>query len=192
MVATRESKELAERLLGETIAKQNVERDQLTIHADRSSSMASKPVAFLLADLGVTKSHSRPHRSNPFFEAQFKTVKYRPDFPESFGSVQDARAFCARFYRWYNHDHRHSGIGMHTPFDVHHDRATTLSLAYASNPERFVRKPPSHRPCQARPGSTDPNQQTRRPDQRTDPTRLTGFRGAKSTQARADPSARKV
>lgn len=152
MVATRESKELAERLLGDTIAKQNVERGQLTIHADRGSSMASKPVAFLLADLGVTKSHSRPHCSNdnPFSESQFKTLKYRPDFPETFGSVQDARAFCVAFYRWYNHEHRHSGIGMHTPFDVHHGRAdavrearaSTLSAAYATNPERFVRKYP--------------------------------------------------
>jgi len=152
MVATRESKELAERLLGDTIAKQNIERDQLTIHADRGSSMASKPVAFLLADLGVTKSHSRPHTSNdnPFSEAQFKTLKYRPDFPETFGSLEDARAFCATFYRWYNHDHRHSGIGMHTPADVHHGhaatvreaRASTLSAAYAATPERFVRKHP--------------------------------------------------
>lgn len=152
MVATRESRELAERLLGDTIAKQNIDRGQLTIHADRGSSMASKPVAFLLADLGVTKSHSRPHCSNdnPFSEAQFKTLKYRPDFPATFGSVEDARAFCATFYRWYNHDHRHSGIGMHTPFDVHHGhadvvreaRAETLSIAYATNPERFVRKHP--------------------------------------------------
>jgi putative transposase len=96
MVATREDKKLAERLLGDTIAKQNIDRHQLTIHADRGSSMASKPVAFLLADLGVTKSHSRPHCSNdnPFSEAQFKTLKYRPDFPERFGSVEDARAFC--------------------------------------------------------------------------------------------------
>jgi putative transposase len=152
MVATRESRELAERLLSDTIAKQNIDRGQLTIHADRGSSMASKPVAFLLADLGVTKSHSRPHCSNdnPYSEAQFKTLKYRPDFPQAFGSVEDARAFCATFYRWYNHDHRHSGIGMHTPFDVHHGRAAavretradTLSVAYASNPARFVRKHP--------------------------------------------------
>ncbi len=152
MVATKESKELAERLLGDTIAKQKVERHQLTIHADRGSSMASKPVAFLLADLGVTKSHSRPHCSNdnPFSESQFKTLKYRPDFPETFGSLEDARAFCSIFYRWYNQDHRHSGIGMHTPFDVHHGhastvqeaRAKTLSVAYATNPERFVRKHP--------------------------------------------------
>ena len=152
MVATRESKELAERLLGETIAKQNIDRDQLTIHADNGSSMASKPVAFLLADLGVTKSHSRPHCSNdnPFSEAQFKTLKYRPDFPERFGSLEDARALCAVFYRWYNLDHRHSGIGMHTPSDVHHGhagtvraaRAATLATAYAAAPERFVRKRP--------------------------------------------------
>lgn len=152
MVATKESKELAERLLGDTIAKQHIERDQLTIHADRGSSMASKPVAFLLADLGVTKSHSRPHCSNdnPYSQAQFKTLKYRPDFPATFGSLEDARAFCARFYRWYNHAHRHSGIGMHTPTDVHHGhaaavreaRAQTLSVAYATTPERFVRKHP--------------------------------------------------
>ena len=152
MVATRESKELAERLLADTIAKQHVEPGQLTIHADRGSSMASKPVAFLLADLGVTKSHSRPHCSNdnPFSEAQFKTLKYRPDFPDTFASLEDARAFCMVFYRWYNHDHRHSGIGMHTPFDVHHGhaptvwqaRAHTLAEAYAAHPERFVRKHP--------------------------------------------------
>lgn len=152
MVATRESKELAERLLADTIAKQRIDRNQLTIHADRGSSMASKPVAFLLADLGVTKSHSRPHCSNdnPFSEAQFKTLKYRPDFPNSFGSLQDARAFCVSFYRWYNQDHRHSGIGMHTPSDVHHGhaatvrkaRAQTLAAAYQETPERFVRKPP--------------------------------------------------
>lgn len=156
MVASRESVELAERLLAETIAKQGVARDQLTIHADRGSSMASKPVAFLLADLGVTKSHSRPHCSNdnPYSEAQFKTLKYRPDFPDTFGSVEQARAFCDTFYRWYNHDHRHSGIAMHTPFDVHHDRvdavhearADVLTAAYAATPERFVRQPPQPMP----------------------------------------------
>lgn len=174
MVATRESKELAERLLADTIAKQRIDPGQLTIHADRGSSMASKPVAFLLADLGVTKSHSRPHVSNdnPFSEAQFKTLKYRPDFPDTFGSLEDARAFCSAFYRWYNHDHRHSGIGMHTPFDVHHGhagavrqaRADTLDLAYATRPDRFVNKapePPSlpgttwiNRPQQHEPNST--------------------------------------
>jgi putative transposase len=121
MVASRESAVLAERLIAEAVRKQNVDRGQLTLHADRGSSMASKPVAFLLADLGVTKSHSRPHCSNdnPFSEAQFKTLKYRPDFPERFGSIEDARVFCDRFFGWYGHEHRHSGIGLHTPADVH-------------------------------------------------------------------------
>lgn len=152
MVATRESAELAERLLNETIAKQHVDRDTLTIHADNGSSMASKPVAFLLADLGVTKSHSRPHCSNdnPFSEAHFKTIKYRPDFPGRFGSLPEARTFCEGFYAWYNTAHRHAGIGMHTPADVHHHRAPAvhaaraevLTAAYAAHPERFVRQPP--------------------------------------------------
>ncbi len=152
MVAAEESARLAERLLADTIVKQGVDRDQLTIHADRGSSMASKPVALLLADLGVTKSHSRPHcpNDNPFSESQFKTLKYRPDFPERFGSEQHGRDFCRIFFPWYNDDHRHSGIGYHTPADVHYGRAElvrarradVLSLAYAAHPERFVRKPP--------------------------------------------------
>jgi len=156
MLATGESKELAERLLSETITKQGIEREQLTIHADRGSSMASKPVALLLADLGVTKSHSRPHVSNdnPFSESQFKTLKYRPDFPDRFASLEQARAFCVTFYHWYNHEHRHAGIGMHTPSDVHHGhaptvraaRAATLTKAYAATPERFVRKHPEPPP----------------------------------------------
>jgi putative transposase len=114
--------------------------------------MASKPVAFLLADLGVTKSHSRPHVSNdnPYSESQFKTLKYRPDFPERFGSIEDARVFCQRFFTWYNQEHRHSGIAYHTPADLHYgraralklQRAATLDLAYLSHPERFVRQPP--------------------------------------------------
>jgi putative transposase len=153
MLATRESAELAERLLADSIRKQGVERDQLVIHADRGSSMSSKPVAFLLADLGVTKSHSRPHCSNdnPYSEAQFKTLKYRPEFPDRFGSAQDARAFSKRFFGWYNDDHRHSGIGYHTPADVHYGRAAlvrearavVLTGAHAAHPERFVRKPPA-------------------------------------------------
>lgn len=152
MVASRESHQLAERLLGDTVAHQAIHPAQLTIHADRGSSMASKPVALLLADLGVTKSHSRPHVSNdnPFSEAQFKTLKYRPEFPDRFATLEQARLFCGQFFRWYNHDHRHSGIGMHTPFDVHHGlaaavreaRADTLSAAYAAHPDRFVRKHP--------------------------------------------------
>jgi putative transposase len=151
-IAERESAALAEQLLAETIAKQDVDRDTLTIHADNGSSMASKPVAFLLADLGVTKSHSRPHTSNdnPFSESQFRTLKYRPDFPDTFGCLQDARAFCQRFFAWYNDEHRHSGIGYHTPHDVHYGhavavrevRADVLTAAYARNPERFVRKHP--------------------------------------------------
>jgi putative transposase len=152
MVASRESADLAEVLISQTIRKQNVDRNQLTLHADRGSSMASKPVALLLADLGVTKSHSRPHCSNdnPFSEAQFKTLKYRPDFPEKFDSIEEARVFCAGFFTWYSHEHRHSGIGLHTPADVHHGRAhaireargRVLDAAYLATPERFVRKPP--------------------------------------------------
>lgn len=152
MLAMRESASLAERLLADSIRKQGVERDQLTIHADRGSSMRSQPVALLLSDLGVTKSHSRPHCSNdnPYSEAQFKTLKYRPEFPDRFGSAQDARAFSKRFFGWYNDDHRHSGIGYHTPADVHYGRAgqvrearaVVLSAAHAAHPERFVRRPP--------------------------------------------------
>ena len=152
MVATEERAALAERLLADSIRKQGVDRDQLIIHADRGSSMASKPVALLLADLGVTKTHSRPHcpHDNPFSEAQFKTLKYRPEFPDRFGSPEDAHAFCQRFFPWYNDDHRHSGIGLHTPADVHYgraeivraQRADVLTAAYATHPERFVRKPP--------------------------------------------------
>jgi putative transposase len=153
MVAERESAELAKRLIEATIEKEGIEPGQLTIHADRGSSMKSKEVALLLADLGVTKTHSRPHVSNdnPFSEAHFKTVKYRPDFPDRFGSIEDARAFCRRFFEWYNNRHRHSGIGLMTPADVHHGRALgvrdhrarTLDAAYLLHPERFVRKPPA-------------------------------------------------
>jgi putative transposase len=152
MVADRESAALAERLLAESIAKQSIDRDQLTIHADNGSSMASKPVAFLLADLGVTKTHSRPHTSNdnPFSEAQFRTLKYRPEFPATFPHLPEARAFCQRFFSWYNAEHRHSGIAWHTPHNVHHGhaekvravRADVLTAAHARNPERFGRKHP--------------------------------------------------
>jgi putative transposase len=152
MLARREGALLAERLLADAIRKQGVAPDRLTIHADRGTSMASKPVALLLADLGVTKSHSRPRCSNdnPYSEAQFKTLKYRPDFPARFGSIEDARAFCSRFFAWYNEAHRHSGIGFHTPADVHYGRAApirarraaVLDEAYRGHPERFVGKPP--------------------------------------------------
>jgi len=152
MLARAENAKLAEALLADTIIKQGIGRDQLTIHADRGSPMTAKPVAFLLADLGVTKSHSRPHVSNdnPYIESSFRTLKYRPDFPERFGSFEDAHAHCGRFFSWYNDDHRHSGIGFHTPADVHYGRAElirarraeVLDDAYAAHPERFVRKPP--------------------------------------------------
>lgn len=152
MVADREGSELAKRLIGETCRKQNIAPDQLTIHADRGSSMTSKPVALLLADLGVTKTHSRPHVSddNPFSESQFKTLKYRPEFPARFGSIQDARGFCQAFFPWYNTEHHHSGIGLLTPEVLHHGRAdhvidqrqVVLSQAFERNPERFVRMHP--------------------------------------------------
>jgi putative transposase len=152
LIAEAESAALAEKLLADTIAKHGIEAEQLTVHADNGSSMASKPVAFLLADLGVTKTHSRPHTSNdnPYSEAQFRTLKYRPDFPDRFGSIEDARVFCQRFFRWYNTKHHHSGIGWHHPVDVHYGHAETvragraqvLTAAATRHPERFVRKPP--------------------------------------------------
>lgn len=152
MVAHREHADLAERLIAETIAKQAIPAGQLTLHADRGSSMTSKPVAFLLADLGVTKTHSRPHVSNdnPYSEAQFKTLKYRPGFPDRFTSLEEARAFCQDFFRWYNAEHRHAGIGLLAPEVVHYGqaqatydaRAQVLATAYAAHPERFVRQAP--------------------------------------------------
>jgi putative transposase len=153
MVASCESAVLAEKLIAATCAKQGIGRGQLTIHADRGSSMTSKPVAFLLADLGVIQSHSRPHVSNdnPYSEAQFKTLKYRPGFPARFGSIEAARAHCQAFFPWYNEDHRHSGLGLHTAADVHYgtagaiqaSRARVLTAAYLQHPERFVSKPPT-------------------------------------------------
>jgi len=152
MVASRESAALAEVLIRQTCTKQGIGAHQLTLHADRGSSMTSKPVAFLLADLGITQSHSRPHVSddNPFSEAQFKTLKYRPDFPTRFGSIEAARLHCQRFFAWYNDEHRHTGLGLHVPADVHYGtadavrdkRAGVLTTAFAAHPERFVRKPP--------------------------------------------------
>src|SRR6201993_677108 len=122
MVAPRELAILAKKLIEQSVTKQGIQRDQLTVHADRGSSMTSKPVALLLADLGVTKTHSRPHVSddNPFSEAQFKTLKYRPEFPERFGSLEDARAFCVAFFNWYNNEHYHSGLALLTPATVHY------------------------------------------------------------------------
>jgi len=153
MVATCESKALAARLIADTAAKQGIVPGQLTLHANRGSSMKSTPVALLLADLGVTKTHSRPHTSNdnPFSESQFKTLKYRPEFPERFGSIEDARAFCQGFFPWYNGEHHHSALGLLTPQTVHYGqagqaiqaRAAVLSAAYQAHPERFVRRPPA-------------------------------------------------
>ena len=153
MVATAESAALAEGLIGETCAGQQISAGQLAIHADRGSSMTSKPVAFLLADLGITQSHSRPHVSNdnPFSESQFKTMKYRPAFPGKFGSIEDARAHCQVFFPWYNNQHRHSALGLHTPADIHYGRAqavrtargSVLAAAYAAHPERFVSRAPA-------------------------------------------------
>jgi len=157
MVAHRESAQLAKKLIAESVRKQAIERGQLTVHADRGSSMTSKLVALLLADLGVTKTHSRPSVSNdnPFSEAQFKTLKYRPDFPERFGAIQDARAHCHRFFAWYNTEHRHGALGLLTPHDVHSGRAeqrlaaraTVLAEAYAAHPERFPRGLPQPAEC---------------------------------------------
>ena len=152
MVAPRETAELAKRLIADTCAKQGIVAGDLTIHADRGTSMTSKPVALLMADLGVTKTHSRPHVSddNPYSESQFKTLKYRPEFPERFGSIEDARAFCQKFFAWYNREHHHSGIALLTPETLHYGRAEAvivarqevLDTAYANHPERFVRNPP--------------------------------------------------
>jgi putative transposase len=152
MVAPRESAALAERLIADTCAKQRIDPGQLTLHADRGSSMRSKPVALLLADLGVVKTHSRPHVSNdnPFSEAQFKTLKYCPAFPERFGALEDARAFGQMFFPWYNDEHHHSGLGFLTPAVVHYGgaegvrahRTHVLTAAYAAHPERFVNGTP--------------------------------------------------
>ena len=153
MLASRESADLAQRLIRETIEEENADVDQLTIHSDRGPAMKSHTVAQLLATLGVTKSHSRPHVSNdnPFSESQFKTLKYRPGFPNRFGSQEDGRGFCEQFFQWYNHAHYHSGIGLLTPAMVHSGQAAevvarrgqTLDAAYTAHPERFVNKRPT-------------------------------------------------
>ena len=157
MLAPRESAELAQQFIAETCGKQHIAPGQLTVHADRGSSMTSKPVAFLLSDLGVTKTHSRPHVSNdnPYSESQFRTLKYRPSFPDRFGSIQDARAFAVDFFGWYNDEHHHSGISLLTPAALHHGQApliiekrqTVLDAAYIIHPERFVKRPPKPHPA---------------------------------------------
>ncbi len=148
MIAHAERTALAKRLIDETCVKEAIEPGRLTVHADRGPSMTSKPVAFLLADLGVTKTHSRPYTSNdnPFSESHFKTLKYRPGFPGRFASIEAARDFSQSFFPWYNLEHRHSGIGYLTPHIVHHGladeavehRRRVLKAAYNAHPERFV------------------------------------------------------
>jgi putative transposase len=153
MVADREAAALAKSLIDITCKRQNILKDQLTLHADRGPSMKSKPVAFLLSDLGVTKTHNRPYTSNdnPYSESQFKTLKYCPQFPDRFGSIQDAKQFCRVFFQWYNHEHRHSGISMLTPETVHYGmaeqvlehRGEVLKTAFERNPARFKYRMPS-------------------------------------------------
>lgn len=155
MVAHRESAELAQLLIAKTLKKQTIGRDELTIHADRGTSMTSLRVAHLLANLGVTKTHSRPHVSddNPYSESHFKTMKYQPQFPDKFGCLQDARGHCRRFMKWYNDDHHHSGIEMLTPAQLHDGRGAAvlaarglvMQAAYTLNSNRFVHGSPAAR-----------------------------------------------
>jgi putative transposase len=151
-VQYRENAQLAKALIEQAACQQQIIPKILTLHADRGSPMRSKPLAFLLADLGITKTHSRPYTSsdNPYSESNFKTLKYRPEFPERFDDIEHARAHCRQFFHWYNHEHRHSGIGLMTPAAIHHGEAPALhaarrrvlDVAYERHPERFVRKPP--------------------------------------------------
>lgn len=153
LVARRECKKLAEQMIADTYEKQGIEPGQLTLHADRGSSMRSKPVALLLADLGVNKTHSRPYTSsdNPFSEAHFKTLKYHPRFPGKFESLEDARLFCVSFITWYNESHRHSGLAHLPPADVHYGRSQALleqrgevlAEAFARHPSRFKGRAPN-------------------------------------------------
>lgn len=153
MIAERELAYLAKQLVADSCAKQNIVPDQLILHADRGSSMTSKTLALLLADLGVDKSHSRPYVSNdnPYSEAQFKTMKYRPDYPDRFGCLADARTWAQPFFDWYNNQHRHVGLGLMTPATVHYGlaeeltakRQVVLAGAYAQHPERFVKGRPT-------------------------------------------------
>ncbi len=152
MVADREASTLATKLIGQSCEKQHIGRDQLILHADRGPSMKSKLVANLLADLSITKTHSRPHVSddNPYSEAHFKTLKYRPEFPKRFGSIQDTKHFCRTFFGWYNCEHKHSGVAMLTPETVHYGRSeavlekrqVALNNAFELNPKRFKGRMP--------------------------------------------------
>jgi putative transposase len=152
LLAPRECADLAQQLIAQTVARHDVEPGMLTLHADRGASMRSKPVAALLVDLDIVKSHSRPHVSddNPYSESQFKTMKYRPDFPERFGCIEDARVHCQTFFPWYNTVHRHSGIGYMAPHSVHYGHAqalreirkATLDAAFLAHPKRFKGQSP--------------------------------------------------
>ena len=153
-VQYRENAQLAKALIEQAAEQQQITPKILTLHADRGAPQRAKPVAFLLADLGITKTHSRPYTSsdNPYSESNFKTLKYRPEFPARFDDIEHARAHCRAFVDWYNHAHRHSGIGLMTPAAVHHGQAPrsctppashVLDAAYQRHPERFVRKPPA-------------------------------------------------
>jgi putative transposase len=154
-IAYQENQTLAKEFIAETLEKQCIGPDQLTLHADRGSSMTSKGVALLLSDLGVVKTHSRPHVSNdnPYSESQFKTLKYRPEFPERFGTIEGARSVCGKLFDWYNGEHHHGGLALLTPAMVHHGRAqevirqrqAMLDAAYQANPARFVNRAPMHR-----------------------------------------------
>ena len=153
LIAERESAELAEELLATTCVKQGIVREQLTVHADNGGPMIAHTLTQLFSDLGITPSHSRPHVSddNPYSEAQFKTMKYRPDYPERFGSSPDARRWAQAFFNWYNNEHHHSALGLLTPAVVHSgqapavlaERQRVLTAAYAAHPERFVKGPPT-------------------------------------------------
>ena len=153
MIAERELARLAEQLIAETCAKQGISREQLVLHSDRGSAMRAKTVAQLLIDLGVAKSHSRPYMptDNPYSESQFKTMKYRPGYPERFNEQKEARDWARGFFRWYNHKHHHSGLGLMTPAAVHYglaelvyqQRSQVLAAAYVAHPERFVRGEPT-------------------------------------------------
>ena len=196
MLAERELAGLAEQLIAETCAKQGIPRDQLVLHSDRGSAMRSKTVAQLLLDLGVAKSHSRPYTptDNPFSESQFKTMKYRPEYPARFNGKEEVRAWAQGFFHWYNHEHHHSGLGLMTPASVHYglaekvyeQRRRVLAAAYAAHPERFVGGTPtperwpdevwinppqrSHGPANlagSAPGETEPENQAGSRDHQT-------------------------
>lgn len=170
LLAEEESATLAQELVAAAYAKQNIQPGQLTIHADRGAPMIAKSMSMLMSDLGINESHSRPHVSddNPYSEAHFHTVKYRPDYPDRFGCLSDARTWCEGFFPWYNNEHHHSALHLLTPADVHYGRAegklaqrqAVLQRAYAAHPERFVNGPPIVSPLPAavwinRPASAD-------------------------------------